>query len=124
MKYYAYTIDLKNNEKRIEEYLEHHRNPRKDVIQAVVDTGVVDEKIWISGNHLFMIVVADDNWDPSNLQKYAMTSAGKEWDELMRAYQQPVKEAREGEWWSQMSLVVDLDADSKKLQIEKRKQNA
>lgn len=114
MKYFAYTIDLKNDANRIGEYLDYHRNSRDDVLKVVADTGVVDEKIWISGNHLFMVVIANDDWDPKELYKYAQTEPGQQWDELMRAYQQPVAEAKESEWWSAMSLVIDLDAEMKK----------
>ena len=111
MKYIAYTIELKDDPTRIEEYLEYHRNSRRDVIEALAKTGILDEKIWISGNRLFMIVIADDDWDPKDLSKYAETTAGKEWNELMSAYQQPVKEAKPGEWWSEMELVVDMDRE-------------
>ena len=114
MKYFAYTLDLKDDKERIEEYLEYHQNSRKDVLEAICETGIVDEKIWISGNHLFMIVVAPDDWDPSELQRYSQTPAGKSWDDLMKTYQQPVPDAKPGEWWSEMQLVVDMDAELKK----------
>lgn len=109
MKYFAYTLDLKDDEKLIAEYLQHHKNLRRDVCEAVWDSGVIDEKIWISGNHLFMIVIGDDDWEPSRLFEYAQTKAGQEWNDLMFKYQVPVKEAKEGEWWSLMDLVVDMD---------------
>ena len=37
------------------------------------------------------------------------TRKAAEWDELMRTFQEPVAEARPGEWWASMECVFDLD---------------
>ena len=33
----------------------------------------------------------------------------REWDELMRGFQEPVPGAKPGEWWAGMEEVFDLD---------------
>ena len=33
----------------------------------------------------------------------------REWDELMRSLQEPVPEARLGEWWAEMEEIFDLN---------------
>jgi L-rhamnose mutarotase len=110
MKTYAYTIDLKDNPEIIAKYKEYHRNIWPELIEANKKMGVKENKIFLLGTRLFMIMKVADDFDPQrDMQNYAAGEREKEWDALMRSFQKPVPEAGEDEWWAQMECVFDLD---------------
>lgn len=67
--------------------------------------------IWLHGNRLFMVCEVPENFDPStDYQSYTQDPTCQKWDSLMKAYQQKVPTAKEGEWWSTMEEVFDLSS--------------
>tara|TARA_Y100000590_G_scaffold153439_1_gene176183 strand:+ start:1012 stop:1365 length:354 start_codon:yes stop_codon:yes gene_type:complete len=110
MKYFAMTLNLKNDEKLISEYKSFHRNVWPEVFEALKNIGIIDMKIFLSGTKLFMYIETIDTFCPEvNFQEYTATSQkANEWDELMRNFQTRVPEAKEGEWWSSMEEVFNL----------------
>ena len=110
MKRYVYALDLKDDPALMERYLAHHRAVWPEVIAAVRRIGVVHDTIYQLGTRLVMILEADDDFDPArDLQKYAEDPRAREWDELMRTFQQPVPGAPPDDWWGLMTNVFDLD---------------
>ncbi len=71
---------------------------------------VVSITIYLLGRRLFMAMETVDTFDikrdfPRYLEQHPKC---KEWDELMRTFQEPVKEAQADEWWAQMEPVFEL----------------
>jgi len=67
-------------------------------------------KIFLHGRRLFMYLEASDDFDLArDFPRYMETRRAKEWDVLMRQFQEPVPGARPGEWWAAMEEVFDLD---------------
>jgi len=109
MKTLAYTLELKNDPELIAKYVEHHKKVWPEVLRGIQNSGVKHSKIFLLGNRLFLIMQTDDSYEAEMLQSYARDPKEKEWDELMRTFQQPVKEARQGEWWAEMDMVFDYE---------------
>eukprot|EP00897_Mesotaenium_endlicherianum_P006818 jgi/Mesen1/6164/ME000316S05217 len=113
MKGFAQTLELKDDPKLISEYLAYHEKVWPEVLEAIKAMGVNSMRIFVHGNRLFMYAEAGDNFDPAkDYQKYAASEKAREWDALMRSYQQRVPAASDDpeEWWSPMSLCFDLEA--------------
>ena len=111
MKYFAMTLNLKQDDKLISEYKSYHRNVWPEVFEALRSIGILNMKIFLSGTKLFMYIETIEDFHPEvNFQEYTANSPkANEWDELMRNFQERVLEARENEWWSSMEEVFNLE---------------
>jgi L-rhamnose mutarotase len=108
MRVFAQALDLADDPARIDEYLRHHRAVWPEVTEGLRAIGIRGMRIWRGGARLFMVVEADDSFDPARYQEYAANPRTQEWDALMRTFQRPAPFARPGEWWTQLEEVFDL----------------
>jgi L-rhamnose mutarotase len=109
MKTFAQALDLKDDAATIAEYEEYHRAVWPEVKAALRAVGIADMQIYRTGNRLFMTYTAPDDFDPDkDFASYTKVAKAREWDELMRGYQQRVPSAPEGAWWTPMPKVFDL----------------
>ena len=111
MPLYALTLDLKDDQRLIDEYLEHHRRVWPEVLEALAATGLEDIKIYLAGRRLFMVMTAPSGFDPErSFAEYRKNPVAARWDELMKTYQQKLPEAGPGQWWMTLSPVFDFVA--------------
>lgn len=110
MKHYALTLNLKDDPEVIERYKEYHRRPWPEPLQGLKEVGIEGMRIYLLGRRMFMHMTTTDDFDPSrDFARYVeQNPKAAEWDELMRAFQERVPEAGEGEWWAFMECVFDL----------------
>jgi L-rhamnose mutarotase len=110
MKSYAKTILLKNDPEKIAEYRRHHDHIWSEVVASFRKVGVLDMRIWLIGNRLFMVMDTEDDFDPdTSLEKYVqLDPKNDQWESLMATYQEPVPEARPGEHWADLELVFRM----------------
>ncbi len=110
MQHFGLTIELKDDPELIAQYKAYHADPWPEPLQGLGEVGITDMKIFLLGRRMFMYMTATDEFDPArDFPRYVeQNPKAKEWDELMRAFQQQVPEAKEGEWWATMELVFDL----------------
>ncbi len=110
MKSYAKTILLKNDPGKIAEYRRHHDHIWPEVVAAFRKVGVLDMRIWLIGVRLFMVMDTEDDFDPdTDLEKYLQLDPKiDQWENLMASYQEPVPEARPGEYWADLELVFRM----------------
>lgn len=107
---FAQALDLQDDPALIAAYKAHHRAVWPEVLAALRDIGVTHMRIYLLGTHLFMHYEAIDGFDPTrDFQKFTLHPSGFEWDTLMRTFQQRVREAGPGDWWTPMELVFDLN---------------
>ena len=104
MRIIASTLMLKDDPDLKKEYLEQHKNVWPEVLAQTAKGGVIESKIFISGNQLFGVSIVEDDYD-ENFDYTENDLKAKEWDEFMRQFQQPVPEATENEWWHPMEEV-------------------
>jgi L-rhamnose mutarotase len=110
MKSYAKTILLKNDPGKIAEYRRHHDQIWPEVVASFRKVGVLDMRIWLIGYRLFMVMDTEDDFDPdTDLEKYLqLDPKNDQWENLMASYQEPVPEARPGEYWADLELVFRM----------------
>ena len=109
MPLFALTLDLKDDERLVEEYLEHHRQVWPEVLEALAGTGVEDIKIFLAGRRLFMVMVAPPGFTPeASFAEYRRNAVAGLWDELMKTYQQKLPGAGPQEWWMRLEPVFDF----------------
>ena len=110
MKSFGMTLNLKDDPDVIDKYKEHHRAVWPEVIAALKGIGITRMDIFLKGRRLFMYLEAGDDFDPGrDFPRYMESARAREWDELMRTFQEPVPGAKPGEWWASMEKVFDLD---------------
>ncbi len=112
MKTYGRTLNLKDDPAIIERYIAHHRAIWPEVARGLCAIGIEGMRIWLLGRRLFMLMETTDDFDPERDWARYMDSDPRirEWQDLMASFQEPVPEAKPGEWWADMELVFSLSA--------------
>ena len=107
MKCYSLTINLKDDDGVIAQYKEYHRHVWPEVLDHARGLGILKTRIFLIGRRLFMYIETEDGFDLDR----AFSTPGevaarlREWDNLMRGFQERAPEAQADEWWAQMELV-------------------
>ena len=111
MKFFAFTLNLKDDPKVIASYREYHRNVWPEIEANQRRVGITKTRIFLHGRRLFMYYETTDDYDPQTAFAESIRDPkGAEWDRLMREeFQEPVPDANPGEWWSPMEAVYTLD---------------
>ncbi|KAF2073803.1 hypothetical protein CYY_004897 [Polysphondylium violaceum] len=110
VKSFAQALDLKNDPDLIREYTMYHKQVWPEVKHALKDVGIEKMKIFLVGTRLFMYYETHDEFDPSHFKLYtSLTPKASEWDNLMKKFQEKIREASETDWWAPMDLVFDLN---------------
>ena len=113
MKKYCLALDLKDDPKLITEYENYHKNVWPEIIKSIKDSGIKVLDIYRTGNRMFMIIDADEDFSFEN--KAAMDAANpkvQEWEELMWKFQQALPWAKSGEKWILMEKIFELPVSS------------
>lgn len=102
-------MDLKNDTALIAEYEKYHQQVWPEIIQSIKSSGIEVLDIYRTGNRLFMIIEADENF---SFEKKAAADASnptvQEWETLMWKFQQPLPWAKSGEKWILMENIFSL----------------
>ncbi len=111
MKRYARTLNLKDDPAIIARYVEYHRSVWPEVERGLRAIGIERMLIWRLGRRLFMLMETVDGFDPErDFARYMESDPRiREWQALMETFQEPVPEAKPGEWWADMDLVYVLE---------------
>ena len=109
MKRYCLTLDLKDDASLIAEYEAHHKAVWPEILESITTSGIVDMQIYRFDTRLCMIMETSDDFTFE--QKVAMDAGNQkvqEWEDLMWAYQQPVKGTLAGQKWVLMDKIFQL----------------
>lgn len=110
MKSFGMTLNLKSDPGVVDKYVEYHKAVWPDVLAGLGGLGISRMKIFLHGLSLFMYMETADDFVPSrDFAKYMEKGRAREWDELMRTFQEPAPGAASGEWWAEMDEVFDLE---------------
>jgi L-rhamnose mutarotase len=111
MKYFAFTLNLKDDPAAIAAYKKYHRNVWPEIEQTQRRLGVKKIRIFLHGRRLFLYIEAGDNYDLAKASaEYMKVSKAVEWERLMREnFQEQLPEAKAGEWWLPMEPIYELE---------------
>ena len=107
---FGLTLNLKDDPNVIEQYKTYHRNVWPEVLDSLREVGITGMDIYLLGNRLFMAIETVDDFDPAHdfPRHLEMHPRCREWDVLMRNFQERVPEAKPDEWWATMEQVFEL----------------
>ena len=109
MQKFCLALDLKDDPELISAYEEYHKNVWPEIIQSIRERGITLLDIYRTGNRIFMIIEAEDDF--SFEKKNSMDMADEkvaQWEELMWKFQQALQWAKPGEKWVLMNKIFSL----------------
>lgn len=108
MTQYFLALDLKDDQKMIAEYEEHHKNIAPEILRSIRDSGVERMELFRAGNRLFMIMEVRAGFSFEEKDKMDRSNPRvQEWENLMWKYQQALPFAKPGEKWVLMKKMFD-----------------
>jgi L-rhamnose mutarotase len=109
MKRYCLALDLKDDAGLIAAYENYHQHVWPEIIDSIKDSGINVLDIYRTGNRLFMVIEADDDF---SFEKKAAADGSndkvQEWEKLMWKFQQALPWAKPGEKWILMEKIFEL----------------
>lgn len=100
MERYCLMLDLKDDEKLIEEYENYHKKVWPEIIKSIHESGISCMEIYRVANRLCMLIEAEETFSfTSKAQADDANSKVQEWEKLMWNYQQALPLAKPGEKW-------------------------
>jgi L-rhamnose mutarotase len=110
MKRFAQIVLLKDDPEIIRQYEAYHANPWPEVLEGSARCGVLRTFIYRYGRHLFMFMETPDDFDlERDMPKYMEHPRAREWDTLMRTFQEAPPGAPEGATWVLMKEVFAFE---------------
>jgi L-rhamnose mutarotase len=109
MKQYCLALDLKDDPDLIAAYESYHKTVWPEIIDSIRRAGIEQLEIFRTGNRLFMIMNAADDFS-FELKAKADKDNEKvqEWETLMWNYQQALPGSKPGEKWVLMEKIFSL----------------
>lgn len=107
MKRYGSVIGVKPE--KLQEYKYHHAHAWPEINAMIRECNIRNYSIYHFGDHLFSYFeyVGDDY--EADMAKMAADPKTQEWWALVKPFQNPLPERKEGEWWADMEEVYHLD---------------
>lgn len=111
VKRYCQTMDLKDDPKLINSYIEAHNryNSWPEIRTGIHAIGILEMELYILGNRLFMIVETphDFEWE-SAMAKLATLPKQAEWEDFTSMFQECQKGATSAQKWKMMKRIFYL----------------
>ncbi len=110
-KRFCKSLSLEEDPKLIDEYKKVHGKGAvwPEITQGMVDVGILDMEIYISGTRLFMIMDTTPDFDhDSAMAKLATMPRQSEWEAYVSKFQKTSPEASADEKWQLMERIFKL----------------
>ena len=112
MRRYYLALDLKDDERLIAEYEDHHEKISAGILASIRESGVERMELFRAGNRMFMIMEVKDSFSfEDKARKDEANPAVQEWEALMWRYQQALPFAKPGEKWVLLEKFFDTKKD-------------
>lgn len=106
MKRYCLALDLKDDEKLIRQYEEHHKAVWPEILASLGEAGIITMEIYRLNTRLFMIMDTEEYF---SFEEKAKADSKNEsvlaWENLMSNYQQLIPMTKPGEKWVLMKKI-------------------
>ena len=110
MKRFVRALDLRDGPDVVETYVAHHRAVWPQVEASLRRIGIRGLEIYLLGRRLVMVMETDDGFDPERaFAPHMADPTCREWEELMKTFQQRAPGAGPDEWWADMKEVYRLE---------------
>jgi L-rhamnose mutarotase len=114
MKTFYLALDLQDDEKRIAEYEAYHKKVSDEIIESITSSGIINMRLYRTGNRLFMIIDARDDFSFEEKSKMdASNPAVQVWETLMGSYQKKLPWSKPNEKWVLMNEIFNLQEQLK-----------
>ncbi len=92
-----------------EKYKEYHANPWPEINGMIKECHIQNYSIYLKDDYLFAYFeyVGDDF--EADMAKMAADPKTREWWDVVKPLQRPLKTRHTGEWWADMEEVYHLD---------------
>jgi len=110
-KRFCKTLTLENDPKLIEDYKKVHAagNVWPEITQGMLDVGIVDMEIYITGTRLFMIMDTVPGFDHETaMAELATRPRQSEWETYVSKFQRTTAEASADEKWQMVERIYKL----------------
>jgi L-rhamnose mutarotase len=111
MQHLAFALDLKEDPAAIAEYEAWHRGDRipPAVVESLHKSGLIDLKIFRTGNRLFLLIEAPDDFSlEAKARDDAANSDVQAWERLMWSFQRALPWAAAEQKWVPMHRIFSL----------------
>jgi L-rhamnose mutarotase len=103
------TLDLKDDPRAVAAYRRHHRAVWPEVETSLREVGVLKMDIYLLGRRLVMLLDTRGGFDRKRaFARHLSRPRCREWEDLMKTFQERPRGARRGEWWARMEPVYHL----------------
>lgn len=94
---------------KLEEYKYHHANIWPQINAMIKECNIANYSIYHHGDYLFAYYeyIGDDF--EKDMAKMAADPETQKWWDLVKPFQNPLEDRKEGEWWAGMEEVYHLD---------------
>ncbi len=111
MKVFYLALDLKNDEKLIEEYEAYHKNVWPEIINKIKESGIINCEIFRVQNRLVMRLETKDSFSfEAKAQIDIESEILQKWEDLMWTYQQALPGSKQGEKWQLMETIFKMNS--------------
>ena len=110
MKRVVQTIQIKDDPEIQRKYREYHDNAWPEVIESLREIGIDSLEIYLLGRRLVMVMETADDFDGEKqfAIHYNRSEKIREWEDMMKSFQEPVPESPGGDWWAPMERVFKM----------------
>ena len=110
---YVFAVQLIDNDKKVEEYLNYHKQVWPEVEESFKKAGYEKIRLYRFGNFISMIVRVPKGSDLEKLGMKAESSHAKvkQWNNLMTTYQKGLPGVKSGTTWVMMDKIYEFDRD-------------
>ena len=110
-KRFCKTLNLEDDPQLIEDYKKVHEKDQvwPEITQGMIDVGILDMEIYISGTRLFMIMdtIPDFNHDKA-MTELAAKPRQSEWEAYVSKFQKTSAEASADEKWKMIERIYKM----------------
>ena len=111
MKKFCLALDLVNNKKLIDEYLNHHKSVWPEVELSIINSGIEKMEIYSVCNRLFMIIHVNKEFSFQKKSRLDIKNKiVQKWEVLMSKYQKKLPNANKNEKWKLMDKIYELQS--------------